>query len=367
MGYAGLCGVENLQSNSDATFHAGSIAQIDSFTAGAGSCFVSVNTDPLPTEDSLLGAVASKTIPAGTAFELDAAANPGTADVLMYQWDQVDAGCPTDAASFGTDTGSNALFRSYPPRVTSNRHFPALGTQLRGFYDDAEVIPCNSRDLDFQLTARGNFSGAASTSARVTVVDTGAAFAITNLDSPETYSTSGNIQVNWRPAGTNQAPINCDNVDIDLLTFAESPNGADPYFSYSAHRLETSLNVGSATVSVPLALRSFTHPRARIRVKCSDNIFYDISDADLFIAGTTANEFDDDDHLVFFNARATNGNGSPRACGAFRTCIGGIGGDGLGGGRGGGSSAIDYRALLPLAILLLLAGWRRRAGAQGLQ
>jgi len=46
MAYAGICGVENLQLNSDATFHAASIAQIDSFTAAGGSCYNRVAATP---------------------------------------------------------------------------------------------------------------------------------------------------------------------------------------------------------------------------------------------------------------------------------------------------------------------------------
>ena len=40
MAYAGICGVENLQVFSDATFHAASIAQVDSFTKSEVAAFV---------------------------------------------------------------------------------------------------------------------------------------------------------------------------------------------------------------------------------------------------------------------------------------------------------------------------------------
>ena len=101
-------------------------------------------------------------------------------DPLTYQWDQLDAGCPTDARSFGTDTGFNSLFRSYLPRDNAERHFPAMGTQLNGQYDDAEVLPCNNRDINFRFTARDGRSGQGTADMRVTVKDTGEAFEITN-------------------------------------------------------------------------------------------------------------------------------------------------------------------------------------------
>ena len=47
MAYAGICSTENLQNNSDASFHPGSIAQVNAFTAGAGSCY-DLTTIPTP-------------------------------------------------------------------------------------------------------------------------------------------------------------------------------------------------------------------------------------------------------------------------------------------------------------------------------
>jgi hypothetical protein len=369
MAYAGICGVENLQNNSDATFHAGSIAQIDSFTAAAGSCFTTVPANPANPNYPLVSALANRVIPANTAFELDGSASDADGNTLFYQWDQMDTGCPTDASSYGTDTGYNALFRSYPPGEVSKRDLPALGTQLLGLYDDAEVVPCNSRDINLRLTARDGVSGVGSADVRVSVQDTGAGFEILNLETPRTIVDGESFDVTWRVAGTDQPPINCANVDIDLMTFADHPKTGDPYYSYSVHPLLlTSMlpmptpNDGSESVSIPA---DKSHLRARIRVKCSDNIFYDISSADLVIDGTdpdpVTGDFSDADALVFFNNNGTTGTVAP-ACGAVAYCESTPDSSDVDEGGGGrrGSGTVDYQWLLLLTGILLLSGIRRR-------
>ena len=353
MAYAGICGVENLQPNSDATFHAHSIAQIDSFTmTAAGSCYTRVAAVPANSNYPLVGALDNRIIPARTAFMLDGTATDAdVGQTLSYQWDQLDAGCPTDAISYGTDTGYNALFRSYLPRSVSKRHFPALGTQLQGLYDDAEVVPCNTRAINLRLTARDGLSGVGSANVRVSVQDTGAAFEILNLAAPQTIDDGAAFTVTWRVAGSDQPPINCANVDIDLLTFA---NG---YSSYSVHPLllAPTPNDGSESVSIPAEK---SHPRARIRVKCSDNIFYDISSADLVIDGTDPLPISDGENPIFPD-NPTTGTVAP-ACGVVARCASGFnGGDDEGGGSRD-SGAVDYQWLLLLTGILLLSGIRRR-------
>ncbi|MCG6888543.1 MAG: M12 family metallo-peptidase [Gammaproteobacteria bacterium] len=354
MAYAGICDVEDLQSNSDATFHAASIAQINSFTAAGGSCFSEVPGFIDNLNDPVVAAVADRTIPANTAFVLDASASDADGNTLSYQWDQLDAGCPTNASSFGTDTGFNGLFRSYPPRVVAKRHFPALGTQLQGLFDDAEVIPCNNRDVNLRFTARDGLSGQDSDDVKVTVRDTGAVFEITNLDSPlSPIDTRTPITVNWRVAATDQAPINCSSVKIELLTIADDGS------SYSVHPLLTTANTGSADVSITPVGSS--HPRARIRVQCGNNIFYDISDVDFAVDGSAsgAGTFSDSDNELFYNNNGTTGLAAP-ACGAVVECkVSEIGGPGIDPPANGDSSALDYRWLLLLTGLLVLAHARR--------
>ncbi|MCP4334783.1 MAG: hypothetical protein GY785_19175 [Gammaproteobacteria bacterium] len=361
MAYAGICGVENLQPNSDATFHALSIAQIDSFTAAGGSCYTRREADPVNPKYPFVAALANRVIPANTAFVLDGSASDADAgQTLSYQWDQMDAGCPTNAKSYGTDTGYNALFRSYLPRNVPKRHFPALGTQLQGLYDDAEVVPCNTRDVNLRLTVRDDLSGVGSANVRVSVQNTGATFEILNLATPQTIVDGAVFDVTWRVAGTDQPPISCANVDIDLLTFA------DGYASYSVYPLlmTPTLNNGSASVSIP---KEKSHPRARIRVKCSNNVFYDISSVDLVIDGTDPDpltgNFSDTETPVFFNNSGSTGPVAP-ACGAVVHCNNTADSsfDSGWGDSGRSSGAVDYQWLLLLTGIFLLSCIRRRGG-----
>jgi hypothetical protein len=296
---------------------------------------------------------------------LDAeASDADLGDELSYQWDQMDVGCPTDAASFGSDSGDNPLFRSYLPQPDSERYFPALGTRLQGLYDDAEVVPCQDRDINLRVTVRDQKSGQGTANIKLSTVNTGSPFRITNLATPGiTISSPDPITVEWDVAGTDQPPVNCSNVDIELMTFARTPTATPPasyitdYYSYSIHPLfMATANDGSEMGSIPLINQDLSHPRARIRVKCSDNIFYDISDADFAIngTGTPTDVYDDDDKLTFFNNNGTTGVSAP-ACPAAIVC------ELPRGSSGGGGSALDYRWLLMLGGLLVLARLRRGA------
>jgi hypothetical protein len=77
--------------------------------------------------------------------------------------------------------------------------------------------------------------------------------------------------VTWDPAGTASAPVNCANVDILLST--------DGGATYPYTLLTGTPNDGSALIAVP-AVATTT---ARIMVRASGNVFFDISDSDFTI------------------------------------------------------------------------------------
>jgi hypothetical protein len=132
MSYAGICGAENIATNSDATFHAGSIAEINTFIAGVGDCGVNSAISPANSDPTSVDAGINRIIPSSTAFRLSGSA-VDAGDTLTYQWDQMDAGTiTTTSVTIGTDQGNNPLFRSYAPQPTGIRDFPALNTQVNG-------------------------------------------------------------------------------------------------------------------------------------------------------------------------------------------------------------------------------------------
>jgi MYXO-CTERM domain-containing protein len=185
----------------------------------------------------------------------------------------------------------------------------------------------------------------------VTVQDTGAAFEITNLKDGAPITNPASFVVEWEVASTDEAPISCDNVDIDLLSF-----NAD-FSKYSAlslllFPLVGTPNDGIETVSV--VLDSDTHEYVRVRVACRNNVFYDISDVTFRINGLGPDVFSDFKRDVFYNNKGTTGGIAP-VCGAIAKCS--VAPEDSGG--GGGSSAFDYRWLALLAVLLLLVRARR--------
>lgn len=314
MAYSGICGAENLQLNSDPTFHARSIVEINAFSGGAGSCFVEIPAILANPNDPTIAPIVDYTIPANTPFVLTGSAIDLDGDTLEYQWDQMDAGAATNAASFGTDLGDNSLFRSYPPQPDSTRDFPAMGTQVRNKYDKAEVLPCNDRQMNFRLTARDGKSGQDTEDLLISVAPAAAgAFRISNYNSTQDVDFNAPpITLTWDVANTNNPPVSCPTVDIELLTFSPGP----AYTTYTIHPLQMNQpNNGSVT----LAPVTMSHPRGRFRVRCSNSIFYDISDADLNIIGTTATPFDETGITTFFNRdgmgdRPTVGDTAP-TCG----------------------------------------------------
>ena len=311
MAYAGICGAENLQLNSDPTFHANNIVEVNTFSGGAGSCFVQIPAVPANPNEPTIDPIADFTIPANTPFVLTGSAMDLDGDTLEYQWDQMDAGTATDASTFGTDIGDNSLFRSYPPQPTSTRHFPAMGTQLQSLYDKAEVLPCNNRQMNFRLTARDGKSGQDTEDVTIDVAPAAAGtFRISSINTPQTLDfTAGPQTLTWDIANTNAAPINCATVDIDLLTFSNAG-----FTSFSVHPLLVA-TANDGTQDITVAEVTNSHPLARFRVSCSTNVFYDISDANLDVVGANATLYSDSDSMTFFNSGGLTVTGSAPACG----------------------------------------------------
>jgi hypothetical protein len=110
---------------------------------------------------------------------------------------------------------------------------------------------------------RDGKGGVASDDMKVQVVNTGSAFRLT---SPlgVTVTPGASQVVSWDVAGTSAAPINCSKVDL----FVTQDEGAS-----WATLASSQPNSGSATVTLPTNLTS----SVRLKVACSDNIFFAIS------------------------------------------------------------------------------------------
>lgn len=347
MGYAGICGTENIETASDATFHAGSINEINTFvtTLGGASCDTPLVITPVNTDPTGVNAGINRVIPKSTPFQL-IGTGVDTGDTLSYQWDQMDTGASTDALTLGTDLATNTLFRSYVPQPTGVRDFPVLSSQIANINGKGETLPTTARTLNFRLIVRDGKSGMTTSDVLLTVDGNSGPFTITSQNTASTFPATSNPTVTWNVANTNVGPISCSSVDIDLLTFStdSSTYGITPLIAGTP-------NDGTEAVIIPDRSGS----KARFRVSCSSNIFYDISDADSNITGT----------LMFpTTGNSANVTGSPAA--ETITVIGGppapVPNTGIPSGIGGGGGGL-VDDLMSYIFLCLLLGrcWLLRA------
>jgi hypothetical protein len=277
MAYAGICGAENLQPNSDDLFHVGNlINEMQPFvTTGAGStCAVSTATgNPAP----VVNGGADITIPANTPFELTATATDTNGPSLNYVWEQMDLGT---AAPPNTDDGSRPIFRTFNVLPTPSRTFPRLADILSGAATPAfgEAWPTTNRTMNFRVTVRDNFPGGGATTTdlvQVTVVAAAGPFTITAPNTAVSWTGGSSQAVTWNVAGTTGAPINAANVSITLST--------DGGQTFPVVLAASTPNDGSENIVVP----NLPTTQGRIRVQAVGNGFFDINNANLTIVGGT--------------------------------------------------------------------------------
>ena len=285
MAYAGICTGQNLSARSDDYFHTISYDEITN-TAIHNNCAQTSSTGNTP---PTIGALTAFTIPGQTPFALTASATDLDGDTLTYCWEEFDRGPFKDPTAEPRDNGSSPLFRSYPPKQSSVRYFPALTYILNnqnvppplvGSWATGEFLPTTSRTMTFRVTVRDNHPGGGGTSynsTTVTSVASAGPFAITAPNSALTITGGSQQVVTWKVANTNLAPINCANVKISLST-----DGGNSFPIVLAGSVP---NNGSATVAIPNTANVAT-TQGRIKVEAVGNIFFDISDSDLTVTST---------------------------------------------------------------------------------
>ena len=270
MGYAGLCGDTDVQQNADAYFHTKSISQMYAFITQGGGASCAAKTN-LNNQSPSVNAGNDYVIPANTPFELvGAATDSDTGDQanLEYTWEQIDLGTAENSASDMIDDGSRPLFRSVMPSQSPKRVIPKLADVLANKTTKGETYAKTDRDLNFTLTVRDKKGGVGMDSTKLTVKKDAGPFKVTHGNGTS-WASGSQQNVTWDVANTNNAPINCNVVDISLST-----DGGQSF----AHSLVTnSANDGSETVTLPNA----SADNARLKIKCSDNIFFAVSTSDI--------------------------------------------------------------------------------------
>ena len=277
MAYAGLCGSNNIQNNSDDYFHVVSLEEILSFTTSgnAYNCAVKTPTDNVGPEVSVISS--GFFIPRYTPFELDAIATDANSDDLTYCWEQYNTG---PSSSLGNPTENAPSFRSLSPTSESNRIFPKFSTVLSGGFDESEVLPGYARDMDFKVTVRDNNAEGGIVSIETVSFEVAATAGPFKVFEPNTSSEiwyeGESTTITWNKSNTDEAPVNCAIVDIFLST--DSGN------SFSTQLANDVPNNGSYNFIAPDGLTS----TARVMIRAADNIFFDISDNDFSIEESTS-------------------------------------------------------------------------------
>ncbi|MBK6827949.1 MAG: hypothetical protein IPG86_14295 [Chitinophagaceae bacterium] len=311
--YAGICGGENIQPNSDPYFHPISFDEISNYITtgggtGCGTTAATLNTlpiiNPLPNN--------GLTIPIATPFTLEGSATDADGDALTYCWEQWDIG----GANFYTwNAGATAapgntvpLFKSRVPKTTGSRTFPDIAVINAGYPANpaatmgglkGETLSPVARSMNFRLTVRDNRAGGggvvssggggcqSSTGFTVNVSGT-EPFLLTAPNGGGTSPGGATETITWNIAGTNLSPFNVSNVKISL--------SLDGGLTYPNVLAASTANDGSETVLMPCVNSS----TARVKVEALGNIFYDVSNNNF----TIQTSFD-------FNSPATVISGCP--------------------------------------------------------
>ncbi len=284
MAYAGICSPHNIQNYSDDYFHGVSLDEIIAYsTLGSGNSCAAVtatgNTPPT------VEAGPSYTIPGSTPFVLTGAATDPNGDDLTYCWEQFDLG---PAGHPNSPSGNAPIFRSFDPVTSPTRSFPTNSDLVNNTQSLGEILPTSDRTLHFRLTVRDNRpngGGVADDSTTVEVEAGAGPFLVTAPNTAVTWNGSGPHTVTWDVAGTDVAPVSCVAVDI-LLSI-------DGGLTFDGVVVQGVANDGSVDV-YPATPDTTT---ARIKVVCSDNIFFDISNVNFSILGAGGTIFVDDFEL----------------------------------------------------------------------
>jgi hypothetical protein len=236
--------------------------------------------------------IAGKTIPKQTPFFLTGAATDVDGDSITYSWEEMDKGSSTTWDG-GASTTTAPLFKSRPPTVSGTRYLPSLANINANFPANpnnttgglkGERLPTVNRTMNFKLTVRDNKNGGGgvatagtngcsiSTPFSLNVSTLSGPFTVISPDGGEVWLGGTQQTVSWNVANTDAAPVSCAFVDILM-----SVDGGVTFDTVVATHVP---NNGSATITVP---NIQTNTTVRFLIRCSDNYFFDIGDADFQI------------------------------------------------------------------------------------
>jgi len=267
MGYAGICGSQNIQTERDLYFHQISLQFMwDNITIGNSTC---ASQTPNGNSPSTAEAGASYNIPIRTPYKLTGtstdADGTGTHTYCWEQYDLGPAGIPSETTLQGP------LVRSFPPSDSPTRYIPRLEDVVSngGLSTEWEKLSLLPRDINFRFTVRDNDPAGGQNSVdfmTVSVISSGGFFRVTSQNTGGIiYDGNSTQTVTWDVAGTTDSPINASNVNILLST--------DGGVTFDTVLAANTPNDGSQDVQMP----NVDSPNCRIIVEAVGNIFYNIN------------------------------------------------------------------------------------------
>lgn len=287
MGYAGIC-APNLQNNSDPFFNTHSIEQIENLITSSATCHIDLNFDNTPPTAN--AGPGGYVIPVSTPFELTGSASDIDGDAMTYNWEEHDLGPGTfDLTELNNPTGTSPIFRSWNPSTSLTRVFPRIQDLVNNTTVIGELLPTYSRELNFRFTVRDNHLGSGGydyDDLQITSNVAGGPFLVNYPNGGENISEYSIETITWDVANTNLAIFNSPNVDIFL--------SIDGGLTYPITLAQNVANDGSEDVQFPLNILPTGVTQintARVKIKSSSNVFFDISNADFTIVQPVNNDF----------------------------------------------------------------------------
>jgi hypothetical protein len=321
MAYAGICGNQDLALHSIDTFHVRSLEVIIAYsqTSTGNTCASTTTTgNTVPTVAVVGGPTFN--VPKQTPFTLTASGADVDGDTITYDWNEYDrAGSTITVPNTDSDGVARSILRNYVQTTSPSRTFPSWQYILNNAnvppstFDcgrgagtpclTGELLPSIARTMVFQCVVRDNHAasgGINTANANVVVSAAAGPFVVTSPNTNVTWQANTSQTVTWNVANTTAAPVSAANVDILLST--------DGGVTFPTVLVSNTPNDGSQAVNIPNSLAPEATTTARIMVKASGNIFFDVSDVNFSISppATAANA------QIAGRIVNTAGNGIPR-------------------------------------------------------
>ncbi len=281
MGYPGTQCAEAPTNAPDDYFNYVNIRDVSQYLQTT-SCATLINTgNTAPHAD----AGDDRTIPASTPFILEGNAVDVEGDALTYCWEQnnsedtdlVWGDFEYEELANNSNLEVGAIFRSRPPVASNKRYMPALEDLVNGIETTVwEILPAFSRSIRFQMTVRDNNpvgGQVGSDYVNIHVDNSAGPFLVKSQNEYTSWEKGTYFKVSWAVANTDQSPINEKNVDILL--------SVDGGITYPYTIAKNVPNDGYEKCVLPANLP--TTQKARVMVKASNNIFFNISDSNFEI------------------------------------------------------------------------------------